>query len=173
MKSSEIQSSASIPIPFYRSCLYGWTHDDFLEFKSIHLTLNRPRYYKVVFKNWMARLCHLKIDPKTSVHKPLVNYLWEPYKIQTLHSCLVTLFLLIFNRYVTSDSPRPHEPHTKFLCPASSSRVCSNSCPLRQWYHWPSNPLSFPSPPTFKLPQHQCLFQKVSSSHQVANILGL
>ena len=89
-------------------------------------------------------MCHLKIDPKTSVHKPLVNYLWEPYKIQTLHSCLVTLFLLIFNRYVMSDSPRPHEPHTKFLCPASSSRVCSNLCPLRQWYHWPSNPLSFP-----------------------------
>ena len=32
----------------------------------------------------------------------------------------------------------------------------------------PSHPLSFPSPPAFKLSQHQGLFQWVSSSHQVA-----
>ena len=31
----------------------------------------------------------------------------------------------------------------------------------------PSHPLSFPSPPTFNLSQHQGLFQWVSSSHQV------
>ena len=39
--------------------------------------------------------------------------------------------------------------------------------------HWvgdaiqPSHPLSSPSPPTFNLPQHQGLFQRFSSSHQV------
>ena len=32
----------------------------------------------------------------------------------------------------------------------------------------PSHPLSSPSPPAFSLSQHQCLFQGVSSSHQVA-----
>ena len=43
--------------------------------------------------------------------------------------------------------------------------------------HWdsdaiqPSHPLSSPSPPIFNLPQHQGLFQWVSSSHQVAKIL--
>ena len=43
--------------------------------------------------------------------------------------------------------------------------------------HWvsdaiqPSHPLSFPSPPTFNLFQHQGLFQWVSSSHQVAKVL--
>ena len=43
--------------------------------------------------------------------------------------------------------------------------------------HWvgdaiqPSHPLSFPSPPTFNLSQHQGLFKWVSSSHQVAKIL--
>ena len=43
--------------------------------------------------------------------------------------------------------------------------------------HWvsdviqPSHPLSSPSPPTFSLSQHQCLFQWVSSSHQVAKVL--
>ena len=42
--------------------------------------------------------------------------------------------------------------------------------------HWvsdviqPSHPLSSPAPPTFNLSQHQCLFQWVSSSHQVAKV---
>ena len=35
----------------------------------------------------------------------------------------------------------------------------------------PSHPLSYPSLPTFNLSQHQCLFQGVSSSHQVAKVL--
>ena len=35
----------------------------------------------------------------------------------------------------------------------------------------PSHPLSSPSPPTFNLAQHQVLFQRVSSSHQVAKVL--
>ena len=34
-----------------------------------------------------------------------------------------------------------------------------------------SHPLSSPSPPTFNLSQHQGLFQRVSSSHQVAKVL--
>ena len=44
--------------------------------------------------------------------------------------------------------------------------------------HWvgdtikPSHPLSSPSPPTFNLPYHQRLLQWVSSSHQVAKVLG-
>ena len=35
----------------------------------------------------------------------------------------------------------------------------------------PSHPLSSPSPLAFNLPQHQGLFQWVSSLHQVANVL--
>ena len=35
----------------------------------------------------------------------------------------------------------------------------------------PSHPLSSSSPPVFNLPQHQGLFQCVSSSHQVAKVL--
>ena len=35
----------------------------------------------------------------------------------------------------------------------------------------PSYPLASPSPPAFKLSQHQGLSQQVSSSHQVAKIL--
>ena len=45
--------------------------------------------------------------------------------------------------------------------------------------HWvsdpiqPSHPLSAPSPSAFNLSQHQCLFQWVSSSQQVAKVLKL
>ena len=37
---------------------------------------------------------------------------------------------------------------------------------------WPSHPLLPPSPPAFNLSQHQGLFQRVSSSHQVAKVLS-
>ena len=37
----------------------------------------------------------------------------------------------------------------------------------------PSNTLSSPSPPAFNLSQHQGLFQRVSSSHQVAKVSGI
>ena len=42
--------------------------------------------------------------------------------------------------------------------------------------HWvgdvqPSHPLSSPSPPAFNLSQHQSLFHRVSSSHQMAKVL--
>ena len=37
----------------------------------------------------------------------------------------------------------------------------------------PSHPLSAPSPPAFNLSQHQSLFQWVSSSHEVAEVLEL
>ena len=35
----------------------------------------------------------------------------------------------------------------------------------------PSHPLLTPSPPAFNLSQHQGLFQRVSSLHQVAKVL--
>ena len=54
-------------------------------------------------------------------------------------------------------------------CPSPSSRICSNSRPWDAIQ--PSHPLSSPSPPAFNLSQHQDLFQWVSSSHQVANVL--
>ena len=37
----------------------------------------------------------------------------------------------------------------------------------------PSRPLSPPSPPVLNLSQHQGIFQRVSSSHQVAKVLEL
>ena len=51
--------------------------------------------------------------------------------------------------------------------------------PTQTHAHWagdvipPSHTLSFPSPPTFNLSQHQGLFKWVNSSHQVAKVLEL
>ena len=69
-----------------------------------------------------------------------------------------------------SNSLQPHGLENAMLsCPSPSSRICSNSRPWDAIQ--PSHPLSSPSPPAFNLSQHQDLFQWVSSSHQVANVL--
>ena len=59
---------------------------------------------------------------------------------------------------------------TACQAPSLSPRVCSNSCPLSQWW-CPSHTLPPSSPHTFIFPQHQGLFQWVSSSPQVAKVL--
>ena len=78
-----------------------------------------------------------------------------------------------FSHSVMSNSLRPHGlQHARLPCPARTPWACSNSCPLSQWCH-PTISFSFPFPPAFNLSQHQGLFQWVSSSHQVAKVLGL
>ena len=76
-----------------------------------------------------------------------------------------------FSRSVVSDSLRPHElQHTR--------PPCHHQLPefTQTHVHWdsdaiqPSHPLSSPTPAP-NPSQHQSLFQWVSSSHQVANVL--
>ena len=44
--------------------------------------------------------------------------------------------ILLFRYSVVSDSLQPDGlQHTRLPCPSLSPRVCSNSCPLSQWYH--------------------------------------
>ena len=61
-----------------------------------------------------------------------------------------------------SDSLWPHGlQHTRLPCPSVSLKVCSNSCPLSQWYHPTisssvalfSCPQSFPASGSFPLSQ--------------------
>ena len=54
-----------------------------------------------------------------------------------------------------------------------SPGVCSNPCALSWWCHPTISSSVAPSPPSLNLSKHQGLFQWVSSSHQVAKILGL
>ena len=49
------------------------------------------------------------------------------------------LAMLLFSRWVLSDSSQPHElQHARLPCPSVSPGVCSNSCPLSRWCYLPS-----------------------------------
>ena len=78
-----------------------------------------------------------------------------------------------FSSLVMFDSLRPHGlQHARPPCPSPTPRVYPNSRPLSWWCHPTiSSSLSSPSPPALNLSQHQGLFQRVSSSHQVAKLL--
>ena len=80
--------------------------------------------------------------------------------------------LLLFSHSVVSDSLWPHGlQHARLSCPSLSPRVCSDSCPFYSVDDaiQPSHPL-FPPSPALSLSQHQGLFWRVSSSHQLAKI---
>ena len=72
-------------------------------------------------------------------------------------------FLLNIHIYIHNTLPRPY----------LSLVICSNSCPLSQWYH--STILSFVTlfSLALNLSQHQSIFKWVSSFHQVAKVLAL
>ena len=79
-----------------------------------------------------------------------------------------------FSHSVVSNSLRPHGlQHARLPCSSPTPGACSNSCPSSCDDIQPSHPLSSPSLPVFNLSQHQGLFQWVSSSHQVAKVLGV
>ena len=83
-----------------------------------------------------------------------------------------TLYLsLLSSRSVVSDSLWPHGLlHARPPRPSPTPGAYSNSCPSSQWCH-PTTSSS--APPAFSLSQHQGLFQWVSSSHQVPEVLEL
>ena len=60
---------------------------------------------------------------------------------------------------------------TPFPCPSLSPWVCSNSYPLSWWCHPVISSSGAPSPPALNLSQHPGLFQWVSLSHHVAQVL--
>ena len=77
-----------------------------------------------------------------------------------------------FTSSVMSDSLRPHGlQHARLPCPSPTPRVHSNLCPMSWWCHPTISSSVVPSPPALNLFQHQGLFQWVSSSHQVAQVL--
>ena len=77
-----------------------------------------------------------------------------------------------FSHSVMSNSLWPHESqHTRPPCPSPTSGVTQNHvhqvCDAIQ----PTHPLSSPSPPVPNPSQHQGLFQRVNSLHEVAKVL--
>ena len=80
--------------------------------------------------------------------------------------------LPLFSYQVVLDSLWPHGlQNARLPCPSLSVRVCSNSCPLSQWYHPTILSSVPPSSPALNLSQHQGLFQRLGFFHQVAKVL--
>ena len=87
---------------------------------------------------------------------------------------------LLISHKVMSNSLQPHElQHARLPCPSASPWVCSDLCPLSQWYHpaisssispFSSCSQSFPAQESFLMTDFQ---YEVSSSHQVAKVLEL
>ena len=104
-------------------------------------------------------------------HSSKTSILWCSafFTIQLSHLYMTTgkttawtldLLLLLFSCSVVSNSLQPHGlQHARLPCPASSPRVCSNSCPSSRDAIQPSHPLLSSSPPAFNLSQYQGLFQ--------------
>ena len=79
----------------------------------------------------------------------LLVYMYLPYKKLKLFVVQLLSSVRLFATPWTA-------AHTRLPCPLLSPGVCSNSCPLSQWYH-PTTSSS--SPQAFNLYQHQGLFQ--------------
>ena len=97
----------------------------------------------------------------------------------SLFSISVTLLLFYkqkmwsvqFSHSVMQDSLQPHGlQHTKLTCPSPTRGAYSKPIHYVGDAIQSSHPLSYPSPPAFNFSQHQGLFQRVSSSHQVAKV---
>ena len=77
--------------------------------------------------------------------------------------CCSFFIHLLLSHSVMSNSLQPHGlQHARLPCPSLSPRTCSNSCPLRQWYHpiisssvvpFSSCPQSFPASGSFPMSQ--------------------
>ena len=79
-----------------------------------------------------------------------------------------------FSCSVVSDALQPQDcSMAGFSLPSPAPRACSNSCPSSQWFLPAISSSLSPSPPAFNLAQPQSLFQWVSSSYQVAEVLEL
>ena len=94
--------------------------------------------------NWDMRLTYTHTTYKVS-NKDLpssagnyIQYLIITYngkEIEKNAYMYLCVFLWLFSHSVMSDSLPPYGlQHARLLCPSSSPRICSNSCPLSQWY---------------------------------------
>ena len=101
----------------------------------------------------------------------LVVHLWNhifwksSLYINRKHTCFVFQKEMLFSSSVVSDSLQPHGlQHPRLPCPLLSQTHARWVSDAIQ----PSHVLSSPSSPAFNLSQHQGLFQRVYSSHQMA-----
>ena len=96
------------------------------------------------------------------------NCLWETFLYNNTYICL----LVQFSCSVVSDSLQPHESqHARPPCPSPTPEFTQTHVHRVSDAIQPSHPLLPPSP-ALSLSHHQGLFQQVSSSRQVTNVLA-
>ena len=94
------------------------------------------------------------------------------YSVLRCHWGILHILSVQFSHSVVSDSLWPHGlQHARLSLFITNSQSLLKLISIKSVT--PSNPLSSPSLSAFNLSQHQDLFQWVSSSHQVANVLEL
>ena len=90
----------------------------------------------------------------------------------TVHRVTVQFSSLHFSRSVVSNSLRPHESqHTRPPCPYQLPEFTQTRVHRVRDAIQPSHPRLSPSSPSLNPFQHQNLFQRVNSSHEVAKVL--
>ena len=127
--------------------------------------------------NQICRRQHPYGRKQRRTKKPLDEWQRGEWKSQlkTQHSKKLWSWHLVpsvqFSHSVVSWSLWPYGlQHTKPPCPSPTTGAYSNSCPLSQWCHQTISSSAIPFSFTFNLSQHQGLFLRVSSSHQVAKV---
>ena len=109
--------------------------------------------------------------PESSFECNCIQWYFDVYCLTFPVTCGVHFSSVQFSRSAMSDSLWPHGlQHARPSCPSPALRVYANSCLRVGDAIQPSHPLSSPSP-AFSVSQHQGLFNRVSSSHQVAKVL--
>jgi len=108
-----------------RRILYHWaTGKPIYVCVYIHIFLFRFFYYYKIYK----------ILQDTEYSSLCYKFLLFIYFIYS--NVHLSIPLLLFSCSVVSNSLQPHGlQHARLPCPSSSSRTCSNSCPLSQWCH--------------------------------------
>ena len=92
----------------------------------------------------------------------LLQLLWRTIRLLLLNCAVVSHFL-----------PPLGLQNARLPCPSLSPKVCSNPCPVSQRCHPTITSSVAPYSSCLSLLQHQGLFQRVSTCHQVAKVLGL
>ena len=134
------------------------------------------------------------VEPHSFIHWIVLHPWCKTISFQYIHKSLLLgsllyfigwcLFLCKYNAILSSSVSSVAQSCLTLCSPMDCSTrglPAHHQLPELAWPHvhrvcdtiQPSHPLSSPSPPAFNLSQHQGLFQRVSSLHQVAKILEL
>ena len=111
----------------------------------------------------------------------IITTTWEQYRCASTYDWIKNLcymykmeYSVQFSCSVMSDSLQPHWlQQDRPSCPSPTLEFTQTHVQAVSDAIHPSHPLSSPSPPAFKLSQHQGIFQRASSSHQVAKLLEI